>query len=54
MFVLCTIEIITLEIDFFYFEHKPVSRKRPEVSSLGVLLIGGNGGYEEVATNCFN
>ena len=39
MFVLCTIEIITLEIEFFYFEHKPVSRKRPEVSSLGVLLI---------------
>ena len=41
MFVLCTIEIITLEIDFFYFEQRAVSRKRPEVCSLGVLLVGG-------------
>ena len=38
MFVLCTIEIITFEIEIFYFEHKAVSRKRPEVRSLGVLL----------------
>ena len=45
MFVLYTIEIITQEWRFwatiFYFEHRAVSRKRPEVCSLGVLLAGG-------------
>ena len=57
MFVLYTIEIIMQEWRFwatiFDFEHRAVSRKRPEVCSLGVLLVGGNGGYEQVATNRF-
>ena len=47
MFVLYTIEIIMQEWRFwatiFDFEHRAVSRKRPEVCSLGVLLVGGNG-----------
>ena len=57
MFGLCTIENIIAEWRFwakmFYFEHRAVSRKRQEVCSLCILLVGGNGGYEEVATYHF-